>query len=374
MSRGAIFVALVLIASTPAPAGTAQPRPWLTDLRFPVNMAWARDGTLFYAEKESGDVRMVADGGVVPEPVAHVDVSDSFETGLLGLAVHPDWPDRPWLYLYYSDPSDGRNRLIRVRVDDGREVVRETLLDGLSTAGAYHNGGDMLFGPDGMLYLTVGEGHSAERAQEPADLGGKVLRLTPEGGIPSDNPIPGTRTYTLGHRNSFGICVDPATGDLWETENGPGGGDEVNRLVAAANYGWPVGMGPLADDRFTDPFAFFPGTIVPTGCAVWRGSLYVATYGDGLLRRFSLDPSDATSGIAHDFGEPVFDLAVGPDDLLYASTVDAIWRFGTPPDVTPEPPGAGGGGSGPPRWGLVTLAIVLAVALGVRLLLTGRRS
>jgi glucose/arabinose dehydrogenase len=363
-------ILVVLLAATPATASTlpAEPDPWLTDLRFPVNMAWAPDGTLFYAEKELGNVRMVVDGAVTPEPVAHVDVGVSFETGLLGLAVDPGWPGEPWLYLYYSDATDGINRLIRVRVEDGREVDRETLLDGLPTVAAYHNGGDMVFGPDGMLYLTVGDAHESERAQDPADLGGKVLRITPSGEVPEDNPIPGTRTFTLGHRNSFGICVDPATGDLWETENGPGGGDEVNHLVAAANYGWPTGMGPLRDERYTDPFAYFPGTIVPTGCAVWADHLYVATFGDGLIRRFALD--GRTSGIVNGFEQPVFDLTVAPDGRLYAATGDTIWRFDAPPRVagpreTPE--------SGPPGWVVVSIGVVLAVSLIVTLRFAGRR-
>jgi quinoprotein glucose dehydrogenase len=284
--------------------------------------------------------------------VAHVDVVDSFETGLLGIAVDPGWPEEPWLYLYYSDAADETNRLIRVRIEDGREVARETLLDGLPTVTAYHNGGDLLFGPDGMLYLTVGEAHQIDRAQDPADIGGKVLRLTPEGRIPDDNPIDGSRAFTIGHRNSFGICVDPATGDLWETENGPGGGDEVNHLVAAANYGWPDGTGPLDDRRFTDPVVYFHETIVPTGCAVWRGALYVGSYGDGLVRRFSLDPPAEERSRVASFDEPVLDLAVGPDDRLYVATETAIWRMGEPP-ASAEPDegavrgsGSAGGGAG----------------------------
>ena len=364
-----LLVALPLVAPSSAATLRAEPERWLTDLRFPVNMAWAPDGTLFYLEKEQGNVRMVVDGALQPEPVAHVDVDVSFETGLLGLAVHPRWPDEPWLYLYYSDPGDEINRLIRLRVEDDREVERETLLDALPTAAAYHNGGDMLFGPDGMLYLTVGDAHESERAQDPADLGGKVLRITPEGGIPNDNPIPGTRTFTLGHRNSFGLCIDEETGDVWETENGPGGGDEVNHLVAGANYGWPEGTGPLGVERYTDPFMYFPNTIVPTGCAVWRDHLYVATYGDGLLRRFAID--GRTSGTVFGFGQPAFDLAVGPDARLYAATGDTIWRFDAPPRYTAPlhmPPEGGSSG-----WVIVTLGVIVAASLIVTLRLAARR-
>src|SRR5687767_3422822 len=158
-----LFVALLLFAPSSAATLPPEPEQWLTDLRFPVNMAWAPDGTLFFAEKELGNVRMVVDGELVAEPVATVDVAVSFETGLLGIAIDPRWPGQPWLYLYYSDASDGINRLIRVRVEDGREVGRETLLDALPTTAAYHNGGDLVFGTDGMLYVSVGEAHEPER-------------------------------------------------------------------------------------------------------------------------------------------------------------------------------------------------------------------
>jgi quinoprotein glucose dehydrogenase len=373
---GPIALAAVLLATASLAPSTRVPDPdrWLGGLDFPVNLAWAPDGSLFFAEKESGRVRHVVDGELEAGVVARVDVDVSFETGLLGIEVDPGWPDEPWLYLYYSDAADGRNRLIRVRVDGGREVARETLLDALPTASAYHNGGDLLFGPDGMLYLSVGEAHQADRAQDPDDLGGKVLRLTREGGIPADNPFHGSRTYTLGHRNSFGLCADPATGDLWETENGPSGGDEVNHLVAGANYGWPAGTGSLDEERFTDPFAYFPETVVPTGCAVWRGALYVATYGDGVLRRFALDGTRAER--VHAFGEPVYDLAVGPDDLLYASTGNAIWRFGEPPPSgTPDPSTHDGGSAsgGLPWWLWAVIAVAIAGSLAGTLRLSSRR-
>jgi glucose/arabinose dehydrogenase len=369
MAAHAILAAVLLATSATRATLPPEPEAWLTGLRFPVNMAWAPDGTLFFAEKELGNVRMVVDGSLAPEPVAHVDVSVTSETGLLGLAVDPGWPAEPWLYLYYSDASDGINRLIRVRVEDGGEVDRETLLDGLPTASAYHNGGDMVFGLDGMLYLTIGDAHESERAQDPSDLGGKVLRLAPDGSIPEDNPFAGSPAYTVGHRNSFGICVDLATGDLWETENGPGGGDEVNHLVAGANYGWPEDMGSLEDDRYTDPFLHFAGTIVPTGCVVWRDHLFFASYGDGLLRRFALDGS--TSGIASGVSQPAFDLAIGPDDGFYVATVDTIWRFARPPAYA-TPRDALGPERGMPLWVTVAIGIVLALFLAGTLRVAAR--
>ncbi|MDP9118893.1 MAG: PQQ-dependent sugar dehydrogenase, partial [Actinomycetota bacterium] len=135
------------------------------------------------------------------------------------------------------------------------------------------------------------------------------------------------------------------------------------------NYGWPEGTGPLGDERYTDPFLYFPDTIVPTGCAVWRDHLYVATYGDGRLLRSSLD--GATSGRVFTFGQPAFDLAVGPDALLYAATGDTIWRFEAPPSFTAPldaPPERGWSG-----WVIVSVGVILAASLIVTLRLAARR-
>jgi glucose/arabinose dehydrogenase len=372
MAAHAFLAAALLATSATAATLPPAPEPWLSGLRFPVNMAWAADGTLFFAEKELGNVRMVADGELAAESVAHVDVTVAFETGLLGIAIDPRWPDEPWLYLYYSDPADGMNRLIRVRVEDGREVDRETLLDGLPTAAAYHNGGEMVFGADGMLYLTVGDAHEGERAQDPEDIGGKILRLTPDGEVPADNPIAGTLTFTLGHRNAFGLCVDPASGALWETENGEPV-EELNRLVAGGNYGWPVGQGSLDDDRYRDPVTTLDEA-APTGCAVWGGAVYFGTYSRGELLRWPLEGAARRVEVVARFGEPVYDVSVAPDDRLYISTGDTIWRL----DGPPEPAGT----VGPRRigtetdgqvWSYVAVGIVLAVSLTITLRLAARR-
>jgi quinoprotein glucose dehydrogenase len=368
----ATLVAALLIALVPTAARAGDPDRWVDGLEEPVNMAWAPDGTLFVVEKDAGRVRLIEDGRLLAEPVVTIDVDVASEMGLLGIAVHPEWPDEPWLYLYYSDAADRRNRLIRIRIEDGNEVARETLLDGLATTSAYHNGGDLLFGADGMLYLSVGEGHQPDLAQDAASIGGKVLRMTETGGIPPDNPIEGSRAFTLGHRNSFGLCVDPERDELWETENGPTGGDEVNHLVPGANYGWPSGTGPLADARFTDPVAYYPEAIVPTGCAVWRGALYVASFGDGFVRRISLD-GEAASRV-HSFGEPVFDLAVGPDDRLYATTPGAIWRFGAPPEGgSPDEGTVRRVDRAVPWWAFALIGVAVALALLLTLRLAGRR-
>jgi quinoprotein glucose dehydrogenase len=291
------LVALVAAALTALPAtasAAAEPEPFVAGLDLPVSMAFAPDGRLFVAEQHLGDIRVVEDGALVREPFAHIDVLGTFEQGLLGIALHPDFPDEPWLYAYYSDPLLRINRLARLPVDRAGEP--EILLDLLTTERGYHNGGDLVFGSDGMLYITVGEVHEPERAQDPADLGGKVLRLAPDGSVPDDNPFgPGIAAYSIGHRNSFGICLDPETGDLWETENGPTSDDEVNLLRAGGNYGWPEQLGPGGAERgFADPVLDYPTQIVPTGCAVWDGDLYFGSYGDGSVRRLRLPVEEPT--------------------------------------------------------------------------------
>ncbi len=230
-------------------------------LASPTNVAIARDGRIFLAEQATGDVRIIEDGVLLPAPFDHVDVVAGAETGLLGLALHPGFPDRPWVYVYYSDAADGRNRLIRILADGNRGTDRQNLIDGLETANGYHNGGDIAFALDGSLLLSVGEAHESARAQDPNDIGGKVLRIEADGTLAPDNPFgPDNPVYSIGHRNSFGLCVDPATGDLWETENGPEIDDEVNRVVAGAQL--RVARAARAGRRAAPPR---PGGRLPLG-------------------------------------------------------------------------------------------------------------
>src|SRR6185369_1264643 len=106
-----------------------------------------------------------------------------------------------------------------------------------------HNGGIIQFGPDGMLYIFHGDSQDQSAAQDPTSLKGKILRITPDGAIPSDNPFPSAASYSLGHRNSFGFTFHPHTNDLWETENGQDDNDQINRIIAGKNYGWPICSG-----------------------------------------------------------------------------------------------------------------------------------
>ncbi len=161
-------------------------------------------------------------------------------TGLLAVTLDPAYPDVPYVYALATRRVSGsvRTQVLRI-TDDGGSGTQMTVLFRGASAGSQHNGGKIVFGDDGMLYVVIGERHSAGLAQKLKSPLGKVLRLEPDGDVPSDNPF-GRRNpaYAYGIRNSFGMAVDPMTGALWETDNGPECNDEINRIIAGRGYGW----------------------------------------------------------------------------------------------------------------------------------------
>jgi aldose sugar dehydrogenase len=388
---------IAAIAFAPAMPASASPAETVAEgLRGPTNLAFAPGGRILFTEQQTGRVRVLVDGRLVSRPLAVFDVAQGAETGLLGLALAPGYPSPPDAYVYLSNAATGRNEIVRFSTRD--PTVRTTVFRGLPWTSGYHNGGDLAFGEDGMLYAVTGEAHDGPLAQDPASVGGKVLRLSPDGTIPPDNPFgPGDPVYALGIRNSFGLCVDPSSGALWETENGPDRDDEVNLIQAGANYGWPTQLGAGGAPSFSDPALVFPDVIVPTGCAVSSvdGALYFGDYGAGALHRAVPTPS---GGLSHErvvfrAGSGITDVAQGPDGSLYLATTDAILR------VDPASLGAGSsaaastdGGSAADRPGtaaagrsdggglpagrslvVIALFIVLAGALTLRFL-AGRRA
>ncbi len=275
----AVVLAWAVACATPGAGSDPGLEPVATGLAFPTNLAFLPDGTIVYGEKDTGRIRLLSPEGN-DRVAARLPVLGGAERGLLGLAVHPRFPEEPWLYVYLSDARTARNVLVRMRLAGGRAGEPQVLLELLPAVSGYHNGGDLAFGLDGMLYAVTGEAHEPGRARDPADLGGKVLRLAPDGEVPPDNPFPGSPVYSLGHRNSFGLCVNPATGDVWETENGPDRDDEVNRIRPGGDHGWPEVLGRGGGPGFVDPEIVFPEVIVPTGCAftapdeMWFGDFH----------------------------------------------------------------------------------------------------
>ena len=266
------------------PSGEFDLEPVITGLDFPVSMAFAPDGRLFYNEFGTGNIRVVDPSWtLLPQPFYTLPVLTGGEKGLLGIALDPDFPSNGFVYAYHTTSTPDRNRVVRLTAAGDTGTNETVIIDNLPAADN-HNGGNIHFGPDGKLYVTIGDTEQPALSQDPSSLAGKILRYNKDGTIPADNPTPGSPVYSLGLRNSFDFTFHRHTGDLWATENGPATDDELNLIVAEGNYGWPTVTGIAGDPLFVDPLAAFTPTIAPTGIvSVSASSTYGTAYHDNLL-------------------------------------------------------------------------------------------
>ena len=315
-------------------AGTLRVEPLATGLTAPWALAFAPDGRTFVTERP-GRLRMLTpDGALVPEPVAEIPgVAAEGEGGLLGLALDPAFATTRRLYLYhtYRDGGGLRNRVVRYTEDGGRLGERTVILDGIPGAGT-HNGGRLAFGPDGRLYATTGDGAQRALAQDRGSLAGKILRVGADGSVPADNPYRGSPVYSSGHRNVQGLAWHPQTRQLYATEHGASGNDELNLIEAGGNYGWPDVEG-REHGAYRAPLAVYSPAIAPSGATwytgtaipAWRDSLLFATLRGAHLHRVTVDPGDPTRITAQErlfdgqYGR-LRDVQQGPDGALYVLT------------------------------------------------------
>jgi glucose/arabinose dehydrogenase len=307
----------------------------VSSLSIPWAMQFAPDGRLFLTER-AGRVRIADVAAGTSQVVLMLgDVFAQGEAGALGLALDPSFAQNHFVYLYYTArlaSGGGVNRIVRYREVSGTLGDRVVLVDNIPAA-QIHDGGRLRFGPDGLLYASNGDASDTTLPQDLATLAGKIIRLNPDGTSPRDNPFGGGLIYSYGHRNPQGFDWHPATGDMWASEHGPTGNDEVNVIRPGVNYGWPRIEGAATMPGMESPVTFFNPAIAPSGASFYRGSrfpgfvnnFFVATLRGSHLRRFRLDPTSPRRIAADErlldgvFGR-IRDVVAGPDGFLYFLT------------------------------------------------------
>lgn len=322
----------------------------------PWSIAFLPDGSMLVTERE-GRLRIIRDGELVDEPVAGVpEVLSYNQGGLFDVLLHRDFEENGLIYLAYAHGTEGANstRVARATFDGAALNDLEVLYDTkpLKDTG-HHFGGRMVWGGDGKLYLTMGEGSRyKEKAQDMKTSYGAVIRLNEDGSIPDDNPDFGEgalpELYSKGHRNPQGLAYDAERDILWETEHGARGGDEINIVEPGANYGWPLAtygidyngakITPFTEyEGTTQPVKYWTPSIAPSGLAVYRGELFSEWDGDLLvgalagaaLHRVIIEDGEPAGEERYlvDRAKRIRDVRVGPDGAIYVTTED---RGGAP--------------------------------------------
>ncbi len=354
-------------ASTPTPSMTPVLDPDLPtsyrvekvlDASWPIALDWAPDGTMFFTERFTGYLRrMTPDGVMQADPVWTFPVSTDGERGLLGVAVSPDFATTGYVYVYYTRvPGDGFNvpvnRVARLTVGaDGKGTDPKVMLNiPLTTNNLWHQGGNIHFGPDGMLYLAIGEYYIPANAQNVDVIPGKINRfqVTEDGLIAAPGNPFGTATYAYGIRNTFDFDFDPylfsVTGQLYGADNGPDCDDELNLIVPGGNYGWRDGFpcddtNPQNPEKYIYPIWSITPTEAPTGVAVytgwqipeWRGQVFFCAWKTGKMRRVILDAGRSRLSAVRDVNlqgqSCTIEVENGPDGALYFTNQYGIFRI-----------------------------------------------
>lgn len=300
--------------------------PW-SILRLPAG------GTLI-SERDTTRVRELLPDGSLRSAGAVADVRPRGEGGLLGLAFLADpGAGGGWVYAYFTSAAD--NRIVRMplvgKAGGFGLGAPELVLAGIPRAGN-HNGGRIAFGPDGLLYATAGDAGNTGNAQDIGSLGGKILRMTPTGDVPADNPF-GTLVYSYGHRNPQGLAWD-SRGQLWASEFGQNTWDELNRIAPGANYGWPLVEGQGGDPAYVDPVEQWRTNVAsPSGIAIVNDTVFMASLRGERLWRIDISTGTSSTGEAsdwfvHSLGR-LRDVVSGPGGTLWFVSNNTDGR-GTP--------------------------------------------
>jgi glucose/arabinose dehydrogenase len=356
----------VTVSSTgPAgvPPGLAKNDAWIGGLDRATAMAQASDGRLFIALQD-GRIRIVKDGQLLALPFVNLSVDDRSERGLIGVALHPNFPATPWVYVHYTTRSGGaHNRISRfAALGDITLGIEDRLVDLPDLSGAQnHNGGAIHFGADGKLYVGVGDNANSAHAPDLTTPFGKLLRFNDDGSIPSDNPHYATQSglaraiWASGLRNPFTFAVQPGTGRIHINDVGENTWEEINLGTAGANYGWPATEGPTNAAGITAPLfayrhdpttppgsgpgGFFTGQSIAGGAfypasggsfpAVYRGGYFFGDFVRQIVGR--LDPANGNAAYAFaTLQDNPVDMLVGQDGALYVLTRSNVIRIAPP--------------------------------------------
>ncbi len=349
----------------PVVVDSVEPVTVVDGLEHPWGMTWLPNGDLLVTERP-GRLRRISNGVLDPTPIAGVPNLLAFsQGGLLDITLHPQFEENSLVYLAYADGTQQANRtqVARARLEGDRLIDWTVIFtNNREKSGGQHFGSRLLWLPDGTLLVAIGDGGNPpleldgdlirNQAQNRSTLLGSVVRLTDTGNAPDDNPFVGDSEanpllWSYGHRNIQGLALDPETSQVWSTEHGSRGGDELNQLAAGENYGWPVvtysdeySGGPVSTEQsrpgMVDPITYWTPSIAPSGLAVYRGDRYPQWQGQlfagGLVsqdvKRIEVDASgNVVNQTSIPIGQRVRDVRQGPDGFLYVLTDDANGRL-----------------------------------------------
>lgn len=325
----------------------------MDNLEHPWAVAWLPDERMLITERPGWMI--LADGDQVTRLSGLPEIQAQNQGGLLDVAVHPGYEENGWIYFTYSAPADGgtSTTLARARIGDEELTDLEVIY---SQEPAYrpgrHYGSRIVFPGDGTVVFTIGDRGQRNPSQDLADPTGSTIRLNDDGSIPGDNPFVNRNDalpeiYTYGHRNAQGMAIHPESGEIWQHEHGPRGGDELNIIRAGSNYGWPdatyggeyaggspIGIDPDEDPDIEDPLVHWsPRSIAPSGMAFytgdafsnWNGDIFVGALAQRHIRRVVVDGEEVTHQeelLRNDIGR-IRDVRTGPDGYIYILTDQA---------------------------------------------------
>ena len=371
LARTILLIVFSLSPTILSQAHAASPvNALLTGLNFPGSLKFASDGRIFYTEKDTGSIRIIQQNGtLLPTPFATISpIFTDLEAGLLGIALDPAFSSNNYVYVYYTYRDTGsftHGHIVRYTASGNTGTSPKDIFDVTSSAPntIYHNGGYIKFGPDGKLYAMIGEFHQGQQAQNQTSMTGKMLRMNPDGSVPSDNPTAGNLDFALGIRNSFGFDFDSSNNRLIATMAGPGSDDKILIIVKGGNYGWPTCLAVCNDPRFIEATVDFKQIVTPTGIAAVAPNSYIfGEYTTGNLVQLQLNSTGSVLSMTLLYNAPggIIAVELGPNNKLYFTTPDTIYTYDLParPAANAADPS------------LVILAIIVVIASALPLVYT----